>query len=226
MVTPQEKFQLLTKLIQTKIPGFQNKTKDQSLLLKIVGPVVSLFNKDFYNSYITTLGKTTYWSNMEQMNTDWAWNTLAHEYVHLYDHKKNPALFYLKYLFPQVLAIFALGAFGAIWSLWCLLFLVFLLALLPIPSPGRTELEMRGYTMTMAVEELWYTKNAPSQFLIDWISPQFTTMAYYGMCPNKLYVETMLKTNASMILDGSILTPEENEPFRDIYKFLKDLGEI
>jgi hypothetical protein len=226
MATDKEKFQILSALIKSKHPGFSNKTKDQSFLFsKILGPIVGLFNKTFLTDYITTLGDTVYWPNQESMDSDWAWKVLAHEYVHICDNNRNHVLFPLKYGFPQVLAIFALGTLGVFWSLWCLLFLLFLVCLAPLPAPGRTWAELRGYTMTMAVEAIWYGLDVDSNFE-DWISNQFTSMAYYRMDPNNTDIHTRIRVTAASVKDRSILLPEENQPFRDVHKMLVDLGEI
>lgn len=224
----KDKFELLTSLVQAKIPEFSNKTKDQSFLFKIIGPIVSVFNKTFLTGYVTTIGNTVYWPDEKTMKTDWAWKVLAHEVVHVFDNKRQPILFPIKYLFPQILALLSLGALGAFWNLWCLLFLIFLLALLPLPAPGRTWAEMRGYTMTAAVEELWYNKNAEIQnsYLFNWIISQFTSMAYYRMCPNKEVAEAQLKSYVELIKNGDILLTEENEPYRLVHQMLVDLGEI
>jgi hypothetical protein len=225
MTTDQEKFQILSALIKSKVPSFENKTKDQSFLLsKVAGPVVKIFNKNFLDDYITTLGTTVYWPNQEAMDADWAWKVLAHEYVHICDYKRSPVSFVLKYGFPQIFAPLAIIAIAAFWSLWFLLGLVFLLCLIPWPAPGRTWAEMRGYTMSMAVED--WTGWIPDDMFFDWISGQFTSMAYYRMSPDNEAIHTQLRVNLAAIKDGSILIPEENAPFRDVYQMLKDNGDL
>ncbi len=222
MTTNKEKFEKLSALIKTKVPSFQNKTKDKSFLFqKILGPVVKLFNKEFLTDYITTLGATVYWPNEASMESDWAWKVLAHEYVHILDNKRNPIGFFTKYGLPQLLAILALGALGAFWSLWCLVCLGFLLCLLPLPSMGRTWAEMRGYTMSMATDE--WSGWEVDDVTIEWITGQFTSMAYYRMNPNKVNVQTQLRIRLASIKDKSILIPEENEAFRDVYEMLQEI---
>lgn len=219
-----EKFQLLTKFFQTKIPKFQNKLKSESLLFKIIGPIVKLFNKTFLTEYITTIGTTVYWPSQEEMDRENSYQVLIHEFVHAWDFTQNPILFPLKYLFPQVLSLISLGAIGAFWSPWWLLCLLSLICLLPLPARGRSEAEMRGYTATMAVNEWEGINLLNHEEFIDFIAMQFTGMAYYKMNPDDKEVHAQLLINLSKIKDKSILETQINTPYLNIFTELKNIN--
>ena len=89
--------------------------KSESKLLKLVRPVVELFNKKFWDDYVTTVG-TTIW-----VPEDWfvrgdaksRLSTLAHEIIHIQQYKREPfGLHNVLYAFPQCLAVPVLLYFG------------------------------------------------------------------------------------------------------------------
>ena len=106
--------------------------RNPDLLLKIITPIVMLFNKKFNTGFITILfGKMWMPYDFEKDATDERWlSILIHETFHEMDRKNfTTPLFTFMYLFPQGLALLSLLAFGAIWGgsawLWWLLCLLF-----------------------------------------------------------------------------------------------------
>ena len=140
---------------------------------------VLFFNKNFMTRYITVIGSTVYVPSKQRMkeNPYAALEVLCHEWVHMKDNKAMGPLFKLLYLTPQ---IFSLVALASLWTgnLWWLGFLAFLL---PFPSFGRSELEMRAYSVSMAVR-WWVLEQEPDY---EKISKYFTSSAYYWMYPIK-----------------------------------------
>jgi hypothetical protein len=162
--------------------------------------VVLFFNKGFLTRYITTLYPRIYVPSLP-------WNpnkpvsriaTLAHEYVHMYDRRRLGWIFNILYLSPQIFSLLTIGAF---WNMWWLLALLFLL---PLPSPGRTWLEFRGYRMTAAVQ-WWLTGNEVNTV---WIEQQFTGSAYYWMFPFKRFMERRIVKAIENIKSDKFLPPE------------------
>lgn len=208
-------------LCQAEIPGFSIRFKDKSFFMKALYYVgfVWVFNKDFNTRFWTTTGKAVYAPTEEGFYADpeGAVGILAHELVHMIDRKKNGVLGHdLPYAFPQILAVLSLLSLGAIWNLWFLVFLVFLLALAPLPSPGRKNVEMRGYTMSMAVFYWRYATIAEEDF--DWYAKHFSGPTYYFMWPWHKDAVKELKTRFEAVRSGSILL----EPvFRKVYDIVK-----
>ena len=142
----ESKYDKLLAHIESSIAGFKIIDKRESALMRVLSFVL-FFNKVFMTRYITTIYPKVYvpelpWAPDKPLGR---LSILAHEYVHLKDRQRLGLLFNILYLSPQ---IFALLSLGAIWNMWWLLALLFLL---PLPSPGRAWLEMRGYRMTMAI---------------------------------------------------------------------------
>jgi hypothetical protein len=153
----------------------------------------------------TTLGKTVYFPSRTfvSVTTGWtgykiAWKTLAHELVHVDDASRLGPLFAFAYATPQIFAL--LATLAIFWSKWHLLWLV---ALLPIPSPLRAWLELRGYAMSMAVN--FWRHGAITNETRYWIEGMFTSSIYYWMLPWRAYVRKKLQEKESMIRRGAIL---------------------
>jgi hypothetical protein len=196
----------MMRLCEREIPGFQVKFKDQSKLMKFLNFFVRIFNKRFMTSYTTVIGSTVYFSSEQYFygRQEQCAETLAHELVHMTDRMKHGSVrFMLMYMSPQIFAVLALLAFGAFWNLWFLLALLLLACLAPLPSGGRRDLELRGYTMSMAV---WFWKSGR---LVDedfeFVCEKFTGPDYYFMWPNKGLIMRMIKEQASNIRSGSVL---------------------
>lgn len=151
--------------------------KDESKLLKVLRPILELFNKSFWTKYVTTIGTTIWipdgWLTKGDMKS--RLQTVAHEVMHVRQSKKvtGPVYKFL-YLFPQSLAVFSLLSLLAIglglnW-LWCLLFL---LCLAPLPAPFRYMYELEAYRVLLI-----FYKHA-------WrISPEITQMGKDGIIKN------------------------------------------
>ena len=164
--------------IKYEFPDFKIIEKKDSRLMRILAKVL-FFNKNFMTRYITVIGSTVYVPSKQRMkeNPYAALELLCHEWVHMKDNKAMGPLFKLLYLTPQ---IFSLVALASLWTgnLWWLGFLAFLL---PFPSLGRSELEMRAYSVSMAVA-WWVLEQEPDY---EKISKYFTSSAYYWMYPIK-----------------------------------------
>lgn len=174
----KEMFEALQRSENVKV-----RYKDESWLMKLIGKLM-FYNPDFSTHFITTLGETVYFPSRSEVETDYqiAWEVLSHEAVHVEDYRnsKPKFLFMLKYMMPQILAVFALLA-PVLWSWWPLLALVFLL---PLPAPWRRDIEMRGYAMSMAVW-YWYSRSGIPQALKSETVDHFTGAEYYFTYPFK-----------------------------------------
>jgi hypothetical protein len=152
-----------------------------------------------------------------------AFKVLAHEYVHLLDRKKYPRLFELMYAFPLWLALLAVGTIGAIFHPWFYLFLISLSALLPWPAFMRSNLEMRGYSMNIAIN-MW-RHGGIKQETRDWIEKMFTGWDYYRMWPYPVDVRKWIDNVERLVLEVDRVRPGETifsmgEAFEDVYELL------
>jgi len=201
-----------------EVPDFAVRYKDKSWSQRLLGLLSYPFNRKYMTDYITTLYPYVYFPGRPAQSEDW--KVLAHEYVHLYDMKRHPLLFRLGYAFPQMLGIFSLGALFAFLTPWALLCLTFLLALAPWPSPGRTDAEMRGYAMSMAVNYWRYGYVSP--VTLDWVTQQFIGWPYYRMAWGETLIRMRLDRIVSTLVSGTILTGDDGKPFRDVYAMLQE----
>ena len=142
--------------------------------MKVLSKVL-FFNKRFMTGYVTTFYPKVYVPKLpwKEKNHSPAIATLAHEWVHLYDRKRMGLLFNFLYISPQ--CFFPMGFLG-FYNPW---FFLFFLAVLPIPSPGRTWAEIRGYRMTIAV----YYWLSGQKVDFKWVVDQFISSNYYFMWP-------------------------------------------
>jgi len=208
----------LLKHIQDQIPGFKIVQKRNSLLMNFLSFFL-FFNKNFMTGYITTIYPHIYvpswWGRRSKKWNSVELETLAREYIHLYDRKRLGWLFNIFYLSPQ---IFALLAFGAIWNLWWLLCLLFLL---PLPSLGRTWLEFRAHKVGLLVR-YWILcdyKNKIEErywkFIIDdgvsWVVKQFSSSAYYYMFPFENFLKKRFIKSLENVKMNSKLSSEMSE---------------
>jgi hypothetical protein len=211
-MTNQDKTNKAVNLVKKFCPGFNTINKSNSKLHKIIGYFLGkIGNKDYMESYITTIGSTVAVPTIYE-DTDKLWLTILHEGQHAKDSNSlGSLLFSVCYLFPQILALLGLLVFigvllatGSLQSLWILTSLLFLL---PIPSFGRAYIELRGYTVTLA-GYFWANSITDEELFIDSIIKQFTGPAYYFMWPFKCFLKsyfqlklTELKTN-TFVLDS------------------------
>ena len=194
------KVEALTKLIKTTFPDFEIVDKKQSKLMLVLSKVL-FFNKKFMTHYTTTVGNKIYVPDLSFLDDDDnAFTVIAHEYVHMCDNKRMGLLFKLLYLSPQIFALLSLLAFTKLWWLLCLVFL------LPFPSIGRTWLEYRGYSMSMACYYFMYGVKPDVKWYLDY----FTSSLYYWMCPFKSYMLSKLSKSLDDIVSGE-LTVEQTK---------------
>jgi len=192
------KVEALTKLIKTTFPDFEIVDKKQSKLMLVLSKVL-FFNKKFMTHYTTTVGNKIYVPDLSFLDDDDnAFTVIAHEYVHMCDNKRMGPLFKITYLLPQIFALLSLLAFINLWWLLCLLFL------LPLPSPGRTWLEYRGYSMSMACYYFMYGVKPD----VKWYFDYFTSSLYYWMCPFKSYISKKLSQSLDGIVNGKLTTEQ------------------
>lgn len=160
---------------------------------------VLFFNKKFMTHYTTTVGNKVYVPDLSFLNDeDNAFTVLAHEYVHMCDDRRYGLLYKLIYLLPQAFALLSLLAFWNINWLWCLLFL------LPIPSIGRTWLEYRGYSMSIACYYFLYDVKPD----VNWYLDYFTSSMYYWMCPFRSYIASKLNNSLNNIVNNRLTTEQ------------------
>lgn len=82
------------------------KYKNKDIFQKLISILVYPFNRHYMERYTTVIGDTIYFPDSGFLNDDIsALRTLCHEFVHIYDSKKDGWLFNVKYLFPQILFI-------------------------------------------------------------------------------------------------------------------------
>ena len=189
--------------IKKEFPNFELVDKRDSLLMKVLSKVL-FFNKTFMSRYITVIGNKVYVPSLPYKEDDplGACVILAHEWVHMKDAKRWGLLFKFRYLFPQIFAF--LAPLGLVWPpAW-----LFALFLLPLPAPGRAELEFRAYTVSMAVV-WWLTSQEPSW---GFYKRQFNSSAYYWMYPYSAVVEVTLKEEFERIRSMD-LRPHERQIF-------------
>lgn len=194
---------------------FEVKFKNESTLMKILGYIV-FFNKAFMTSFTTTVGSTVYFTTeagLAERGSRSAMSTLAHEYQHVKDADKvTSVVFGFAYLMPQILAPFML-LFGFI--NWYLAIGLFILFLTPLPAPMRMYCEVRGYTMSLFMTNLFLIEDGMREedrllALKEQAkrhNEQFTSFNYYVMWP--FGVLNKLEENAEKIVSGKIMAEDE-----------------
>jgi hypothetical protein len=215
--------------IRAKCPDFKLKFKDRDVLQRVIGKVVGLFNPGYMTRYVTTLGHTVYFPT-EKGYLDRPLSSLtvlAHEYVHMWDYQQKGFLFMLTYVLPQIIFVpffltyVALGCLFSFFGLPLLVLLAAVACLIPWPSSGRTHWELRGYTMSLAVE-YWLTGRSISPDELVKVKKQFTSMAYYRMSWSDVEITKQLESSRNRILSGL----EKDEPYAFVHKFLSDRGMV
>lgn len=225
MLTDPEIFEALSKCIETDIPKFSTRWKLAAWWNLLVAVVIWPFNPTYLTGYITTNYPHVDWPREGYAGEDGNWKVLAHEYVHLFDRKRLGRFFSVAYMFPQALAPLALLSFLGFVSPWFLLNLLWLAALAPWPAPGREWAELRGYTMSMAVNYWRYGSVADGT--VEWIEPQFTGWPYYKMSWRSAEkMRARLRVQVELITSGKILEGPENEPFRKVKALLEQAGAV
>lgn len=197
--------------------GIKLVEKKSSLFMKILG-VLLFFNKRFMTDYVTTIGKTVYWPNLEEIHIDpfGSFHTYFHEAQHGHDYIRFKILFTSSYISPQIFALPFLLAFLAIpfsneW-LYCLLFI---LLAAPIPSYFRSMWEWRGSSCNLALS-IWRTGKV-SDRRIEFLVNRFKGPDYYFMWPFPKWFRKKLAKIEKKIRAGQL-----TEVQRETYKFLAD----
>jgi len=108
----------LTDIIRKHVPGFKLKFKDESVFMKFLGVLTYPFNQMFMEGFITTIGTTVYFPDRKSLEGrgDGAASTMAHEFVHMWDSKRQWLRYNLGYLSPQVFFIPLLAAYAVVGS--------------------------------------------------------------------------------------------------------------
>ena len=199
--------------------------KDESLFMKTLGILVWCFNRTFMTRYTSTIRKTVYFPSKVWLEENYhlAWKVLAHEYVHIYDKRRLRGRYGISYLAPQIGAFFGFGLCLILWldaQYWA----PFILLLAPIPAYWRMKLELRGYTMSMAVNAWRYCKVRDYQ--IADIAKQFTSSAYYFMWPFKKHIEGNLRRAAASVESNRVIEGPINEPYWQVRALLVREGVV
>lgn len=212
----------LIELCQKEVPGFQIKYKDSSWWMRFLNVFARLFNKEFMTRYTTTTNSTVYVPTRDAFLADQEAYTdvLAHELVHMVERKKEGLVpNFLRYSFPQILAALALLSVFAIWEPWFLLSLLALLALVPLPAPGRKEIELNGYTMSMAV--FWWRYGVLNDADFERWAKEFSGPRYYFMWPFHKSMLNVLKLRAQRIRTGEVL---QDPLFKSVHTIYRTYG--
>lgn len=210
--------------IRKRVPGFKLAFKDESWHQRVLGLVLSPFNKRYLSDYATTLGDTVYLPSKEfyEASPDRAFSILAHEFVHLCDSKTHGRWFQASYLLPQLLGVLLapLAVLGALISWWSLALLLPALACLaPLPSPWRSHWEARGYTMTMAV--FYWMSGSCSSAQRGNIALNFYGPGYYFMTWGQSRAEKLINYRYEEIVAGRF---DGEEPFSVVKAFMSERG--
>lgn len=188
-------------------PTFKLRFKSETWWWKaLYYTVIWVFNRRFMTHYATTVGTTVYLPDRAYLESKGSQlvGLLAHELVHMRDRREmGKVTYFLKYSSPQIFAALALLSVFAVWSLPMLVFLLFLLLALPIPSPGRKELELNGYTMSLAVQ-YWKDGSVHPAYISEY-AKYFINSEYFFMWPFRKSIEDALRARLRQIESGEIL---------------------
>jgi hypothetical protein len=215
--------------IRENIPGFEVRYKDEHFSQKLIGFLLKWvipFNRAYMTDYTTTVYPRVYFPSRAwaEENPGRAWKILTHEYVHLWDQQQHRIWYPVSYFLPQALLLGALLALGAFWCLWFLLALGSLLFGLPWPSKWRTDAEMRGYGMTMAVN--YWRYGSIREDLKTHIAERFLGWDYYRMSASKKRVTERINRIGEALQSGAILIGGPAKPYRDVHGLLEEEGEL
>lgn len=133
-----------------------------------------------------------------------------------YAATKSKVLFWLMF---GACVLVALG-YGWVITGWWTLLIPASFVFLFLPSPGRTEWELRGYTMSLATVR-WIFRKHPKQEYFDHIAGQFTGSKYLFMCPNKGKVDRLLREAYDTVEDGSLAN---EQPYKMVHDFIVKHG--
>lgn len=222
----------LIELVEAQIPGFRLKEKRRSWFMWILFVAgLWIFCKGFMATFVTTFWKRTWAPYLTKWLTDGAYEafqTLAHEYVHMRREQMEGWTYSVSYLSPQVLVLGPLAMAVVLLAIKSTIAgIVFsglaVACLAPWPASRRATEEELAYAMTMAVE-YWRTGQI-SQVLVGWIVDQFGK-PYYWMDWNKKVRTTKMLEWKRKIEAGWVLDRGDMPWFREIYELLKSKGAL
>lgn len=220
-----KRFEAFSNALSKNIPHII-KYKDSSLLMKILGYVL-FFNPRFMTKFVTTIGNTVYFPNKDYIAS--AQNAgiigiLAHEVKHIKDHEKTGSIIsILGYMFPQILVPLALlGLFIN----WYVAVIALVILLLPWPAPGRKNLELNGYIMSLffgneIMKEDGFNAEERTKKLLEAVevyNKYFTSFDYYMMWP--FGVKKELSEAVEKIISGEIM--KEDVIYGEVVSALND----
>lgn len=222
----EELYTTLCNTILNRVPAFRVRYKNKSVWQKFIAAVLFFIRGNRYlKDYTTTLGFTVWFPSEAWVQENYwrAFKVLAHEYVHLLDRKRYPRMFDLMYAFPLPIALLSLATFGVFFSQWFWLALVPLVALLPWPAFPRANLEMRAYTMGIAIN--FWRYGSVSQDTRSWLAKIFTGSDYYWMWPFKKDVERWIENAIRLTMAIDMIRAKDtvfsmSEAFEDVYEIL------
>jgi hypothetical protein len=189
--------------------GVHVESNRKSVLLRVIAWILKPIDRGFLDHVTVTLGKNVYVPE-SQVGRVTSWYVLMHEWCHVEQHKSG--FFFLRYLFPQCLAIFSILA---IWNLYMLLFLLFLL---PWPAPYRLNMELEGYLTMHAISEWGLKKGGHmDDIIINEVSDVLTSWRYYFASWSRGYVAKKLKEKMYKLSIGGY---DNKKPFRNIRNIL------
>jgi len=207
----------LTREIRKKVPDFKVVSKRDSFLMKLLAKLL-FFNKSFMEEYYTTVYHTVYLpTSVKKGEERFSWGVLAHEWVHILRADLGPVGFVIRYLSPQILALFSLLSLFALGGnmswLWNLLWLAFAL---PLPAYFRAYEERIAYRMTLAVDIWRFGSSMPESKA--YIEEKFTSGDYYFMWPFKRMVKKWMDKEEKDILNGKY---QSSFPYSVLYDLIK-----
>ncbi len=199
-------FNILSTEIAKTIPNFSIRYKDKVYIHKVLYFFIRLFNKRYMTSYTTTLYPHVDFPNEEYVknNPKQATKILAHEFVHLWDRHNLGIRWSIGYLLPQfagiiviLLSTLLLVIFSNNWFFIGISVGVLLLA--PIPAYWRMRAELRGYSMNVLINVLFYGSLPESTK--TWVINIFTGPMYYFMWPMRKTIVRALEAAEKNVHD-------------------------
>ena len=199
--------------------GLKVVEKTTSRFMKALARLL-FFNKNFLEGYITIIGKTIYWPNMDKTfgdNPVSDFSTIFHEGQHGDDQKRLPVLYELAYISPQIFGLLASLFILGFWFGWGWFMAILAVGLLtPVPSLGRMFIEMRGYACNHAFA-IWYHGRV-TQAHLEGSVKEFTSIStYYGMWPFKQDICRRLGRVEKNVRSGKLTRHQ-----RRTYRFLEE----
>ena len=195
MTAKPSEFDKGVQFVRAHFPDFEVRYKNESWSSKVLAVLVWIFNRRYLTDFTTTRYPRVYFPSRQYIADAprRAFKILMHEFVHLWDRRTRGLRHLLGYGFPQIMAVAfllimagalvagaLLDAFGPYrWVVAGPMLAVALVCLAPLPAPFRTRAEMRGYSMSMALN-FWRYGSIVSGTR-KWIADYFVGWEYYRM---------------------------------------------